>query len=170
MAVGVAPRELERVGRRVDDADVHSPGLVLQRAAVRAGDPHHVAERGEDQPRLAAEGESVVNPAHRQHADRTARAVDQLDVGREDVLEAETVDGVRMSAAHLHDPVVAARVRQPADLLAGPGDDLGVPELVHESHESLRGAEAVAPDLLHGGFVLAEHPKRLHLRFGLRPR
>ena len=50
--------------------------------------------------------EAVVDPAHGQHADRAARAVDQLDVGGQHVLEAEAVDRVGVPAAHLHEAVV----------------------------------------------------------------
>jgi hypothetical protein len=107
---------------------------VLERAPVRAGHPHHVAERREHHPRLAAEREAIVDAPHRQHADRTAGSVDQLDIGGENVLQAEAIDGVRVATAHLHDPIMAAGVRQPADLVACPGDDRRIPELVHESH------------------------------------
>ena len=69
-------------------------------------------------------GQPVVDPAHRQHADRTARAVDQLDVRRQHVLEPEAVDRVRVAAAHLHDAVVARRIGEPADLVARPRDQL----------------------------------------------
>jgi hypothetical protein len=34
---GFFARQLERVGRRVDDADIHAAGLVFERTAVRAG-------------------------------------------------------------------------------------------------------------------------------------
>ena len=45
---GIGARQLQRIGRRIDDADVGAAGLVLERAAVRAGHAHHVAKGGED--------------------------------------------------------------------------------------------------------------------------
>ena len=51
---GFVSRQLQRVGRRIDDADVHAARLVFERAAVRARHAHHVAERGEDHVRAAS--------------------------------------------------------------------------------------------------------------------
>ena len=55
--------------------------------------------------------EPVVDAAHGQHADRTAGAVDQLDVGRQQILQAEAIDGVSVAAAHFHEAVVPPRDR-----------------------------------------------------------
>ena len=77
---GIVLGQFQRVGGRVDDADVHAARFVLQRTAVRAGNSHHVAERGEDDIGLRGDGESVVNAAHRKHAHRAARTMHQLDV------------------------------------------------------------------------------------------
>ena len=45
LAIRFAARELQRVERRIDHADVGAPRHVLQRRAVPAGHAHHVAER-----------------------------------------------------------------------------------------------------------------------------
>ena len=59
----------------------------------------------------------------------------QLDVGRQQVGEAEAVDGVGVAAAHLHDPVVAGRIGQTADFVARLPDERGIAELVDEFHD-----------------------------------
>ena len=106
---------------RIDDADVHAARLVLERAAVRARHPHHVAERGEDHVRIpaAVASPSSIRPIGSTQTGQPGPWISSM-FGGQHVLEAEAVDGVGVAAAHLHDPVVAVRVRQPADLLAGP--------------------------------------------------
>ena len=51
--LGIVPRQLQRVGRRVNDAHIHAARFVFQRAAAGARHAHHVAERGEDHIRAA---------------------------------------------------------------------------------------------------------------------
>ena len=131
---GIGARQFQRIGRRVDDPDVGAASLVFERAAVRAGHAHHVAERGEDDVWPLRHGQAVVDAAHGQHADRAAGTVDQFDVGRQQILQAEAVDGVGVAAAHLHEAVVPAGVGQAADLLGGLGDQLGLAKLIDESH------------------------------------
>ena len=76
----------------------------------------------------------VVDSSHGKHADRTTRPVDQFDVGRQQILQAKPVDGVSVSAAYFHEPVVPLGIGQPADLVGGPGDQLGFAKLVDKSH------------------------------------
>ena len=83
--------------------------LASSRLPVRARDAHHVAEAGEDHAVLVGQRDPVVDPPHRDHAHRTARAVHELDVGRQQVVDAVLVDRVGVPAAHLHDLVVAPR-------------------------------------------------------------
>ena len=78
--------------------------------------------------RLFRDRQPVVDPAHRQHADRAARAVNQLDVRRQQVLQAEAIDGVRVAAAHFHEAIVASRIGEPADLVGGFVDHVRVRE------------------------------------------
>src|SRR5579863_1730133 len=63
----------------------------------------------------------------------------QLDVFRQNVLEAEPVDGMRVPAAHLHDPVVTLRISQAADFARHLPDHLGVAKLVDVFHPATRG-------------------------------
>ena len=98
------------------------------------GNAHHVAEAGEDHVVLSRHRDPVVHPAHRDHADRAARAVNQLDVLGEQVVEAVLVDGVGMAAADLHHLVVAAGLDRFEDLLCERLPDPGVAILVDELH------------------------------------
>ena len=52
--------------------------------------------------------DAVVDPAHRDHAHRAAGAVDELDVGGQQVVDPVLVDRVGVPAADLHHLVVAA--------------------------------------------------------------
>ena len=101
---------------------------------LRARHAHHVAEAGEDHARLVGERDAVVDAPHRDHADRAARPVHELDVGGQQVVEAVLVDRVRVPAAHLHDLVVAARLDDREDLAGERAAELGVAELVDELH------------------------------------
>ncbi len=83
-------------------------GLGLEQVAVAAGHPHHVAERREDDAGRLGDRDGVVDPAHRDHADRAARAVHQLHRRGQDVLDPVPVDGVGVAAAHLHELEVVA--------------------------------------------------------------
>ncbi len=79
---GVLLRDPQRVERRVDHAHVGALGLRVHERALRAGHAHHVAEAGEDHARLLGDRDAVVHAPHRDHADRAAGAVHQLDVRR----------------------------------------------------------------------------------------
>ena len=99
---------------------------------LRAGHAHHVAERGEDHVRILRHRQPVVDAAHGQHAYRAARAVHQLDVRRQQILQAEAIDGVRVAAAHFHEPVVPVRIGEAADLLGGLRDHAGVAKFIDD--------------------------------------
>jgi hypothetical protein len=60
--------------------------------------------------------------------------MDQFNIRRENVLEAEAIDSMRMSAAHFHDAIVARGIGQPANLFRSFGDQFRVAEFVHISH------------------------------------
>ena len=98
--------ELQGVERRVHHPDVVAARLAFERAAVAAGHPHHVAECREDRAVPLHERQPFIDSSHRQHADRAARTVDQLDIGGQQVGEGKAVDRVGVAAADLHDPVV----------------------------------------------------------------
>ena len=134
LAVGVLLGDPHRVERRVDHAHVRALGLGVEQRAVRSGHPQHVAEAREDHVRLVSDRDAVVDPAHRDHAHRAAGAVDELDVRRQQVVDAVLVDRVRVPAAHLHDLVVAARLDGRQDLAGQGAAELGIAELVDELH------------------------------------
>ena len=85
-------------------------------------------------PGLVGDRDAVVDAPHRDHAHRAARAVHELDVRRQQVVDAVLVDRVGVPAAHLHDLVVAARLDRGEDLARQRPPELGVAELVDELH------------------------------------
>ena len=103
LAVGVLDGDAQRVERRVDEADVGAARLGLEQVAVAAGHAHHVAEGREDHARRLGHGDGVVDPAHRDHAHRAARARAPARRLGQHVLDAVAVDGVGVAAAHLHE-------------------------------------------------------------------
>ena len=110
LALRVVDRDPQGVQRRVHEPDVGALGLGLQQVALAARHPHHVAERGEDDPGLLGHGDGIVDPAHGDHAYRTAGPVHQLDGGGQDVLDPVPVDRVGVTSAHLHElELVVAR-------------------------------------------------------------
>ena len=94
--------------------------LASSRRLLGARHAQHVAEAGEDHARLVRERDAVVDAAHRDHADRAAGTVDELDVGGQQVVDAVLVDRVRVPAADLHDLVVAAGLDRGEDLAGEP--------------------------------------------------
>ena len=108
---GFFARQLQRVRRRVDDAHVHAARLVFERAAVVPGTRIMSPNAVKMTSRILGDGKAVVDPAHGQHAHRTARTVHQFDVRRQQILQAEAIDGVGVAAAHFHEAVMARRDR-----------------------------------------------------------
>ena len=78
-------------------------GLGLQQALLRARHAHGIAEGGEDHARRLGERDAVVDASHRQHADRAAGPVHQLDGVRQHRLDAVAEDRMGVAAADLHD-------------------------------------------------------------------
>jgi hypothetical protein len=58
----------------------------------------------------------------------------QLNVRWKQILQTETIDGVRVAAAHFHKPVVPSRIGQAPDLIRRFSDDPGFPELIDKLH------------------------------------
>ena len=83
---------------------------------------------------LLRDGKTVVDSSHGKHADRAAGAVDQFDVFRKDIFQAEAIDGVSMSAADFHHAVVALGTGEAANFLGRLRNQFGFAELVDESH------------------------------------
>ena len=111
LAVGVLPwRSAARRAASRPSARRRPAALASSSVPSRARDAHHVAEAGEDHAGLVGDRDPVVDAAHRDHADRAAGAVDELDVRRQQVVDPVLVDRVRVAAADLHHLVVAARL------------------------------------------------------------
>ena len=91
------------------------------------------------------ERDAVVDAAHRDHAHRAARAVHQLDVRGQQVVDAVLVDRVRVAAAHLHHLVVAAGLDRGEDLARHRAAQLGVAELVDEPHAAASSRASAVP-------------------------
>ena len=95
--------DLQRVEGRVDHAHVGAIGFGLEQAFFRSGYPHRVSERGEDHAGHVGQCDAVVDSSHRQHANRAAGAVDQLDAIGQHCLHTVAEDGVCVTAADFHD-------------------------------------------------------------------
>lgn len=84
-----------------------APRAQPEEVAVRSGDAKHVAERREDHAVALRDRVRAVDRLERGHAHRAARAMDELDLGREHLVEAVAQDRVGLTAADLHDHVRA---------------------------------------------------------------
>jgi hypothetical protein len=132
--MALARAESSDGARVAADLDVDAARLALERAAMLSGHAHHVAERREDGAVLFGDRQPIVEPSHRQYTHGASRAVNQLDVRRQEIGEREPVDRVGMAAAHLHDAVVAIMAGERADLGGGLLNQHRIPEFVHEPH------------------------------------
>ena len=170
----------QRVERRVDEADVGAARLGLEQVPVAAGHAHHVAERREDHPGVLGDGDGVVDPAHRDHAHRAARAVHQLDAVGQHVLDAVAVDRVGVPAAHLHELERArrrpARVMWPTSARAATGSRYSSTKRIAQPPPAAgvatlarRGSRDASSALELVGVGRAHHPQRVerHRRLGL---
>ena len=77
---------------------------------------------------------SIVDASHRQHAHGATGTMYQFDVVREQILKAETVDGMRVAAADFHQTIVAARIGDATDFCRRLHDGSGFAKLVHKFH------------------------------------
>ena len=83
LAVGVlAARSAARRAASRPSARRRPRAFASSSVPSRARDAQHVAEAGEDHAGLVRDRDPVVDAAHRDHADRAARAVHELDVRR----------------------------------------------------------------------------------------
>src|SRR5579859_193100 len=184
MFVRIGPGQLQRVRRRVHDANIGAARLVLQRAAVCSRHTHHVAECGKHHVWILRDSKAIIDPSHGQHADRAAGPVNQFDVRGQHILEAKTIDGVRVPAAYLHQPVVPLWIDKTANLIGRPVDDLRIAKLIYKSHSLPPGSyifllsmglssiwffmpiqffETVSLHLLHSLLGFTQHGKGAHL-------
>ncbi len=120
-AFGVLDSDLQRVERRVHETHVGAACLGPQQVAVASRNPHHVAERREDDAGCLGDRDGVVDPSHGDHADRATGAVDELDGLRQHVLDAVAIDGMGVPTAHFHEleVIVAGEVGDPGDKATG---------------------------------------------------
>jgi hypothetical protein len=102
--------------------------------------------------------------------------VDQLNVLRKDVLQAEAIDGMRVSATDFHHAVVAFRTREAPNLFSRFRDQFGLSKLVNKSHAnhflelktgSIYIFQAVPLNFLHSSVDLSQHSKCGHLVGGI---
>ena len=143
---GIEACQLQRVGGRIHDADVHPASFVLERAALGPGDAHHVTESGKDYVRILRDGQAVVDASHGKHADRTAGPMDQFDIFRKNILKPKAIDGVRVAATDFHDVDRTAATALISDL----GDESA--NFLQQKLRLLRISEFV--DVFHGVFFL----------------
>ena len=106
-----------------------------------AGDAQHVAEAREDHVGLVGERDAVVDAAHRDHADRAAGPVHELDVRGQQIVDAVLVDRVRVAAADLHELVMAAGLHEAQDLAREDLAQRGIAKFVDVLHS---GASSVS--------------------------
>ena len=109
------------------------------------------------------DGEAVVDSAHGQHADRAAGTMNQFDVRRQQILQAEAIDGVGVAAAHFHEAVVALGIGQAADLLGGFRDHAGFAEFVDKFHVRLCRSRPYPCTSSMAASLFAEHGQHAHL-------
>ena len=110
-------RGLQHILNRVDHADIGPGGSGAdQRMLLRARHAHHVAIGTKDDAVRFGEFDGIVEPPDRQNADGTARPVDEMHVGRHQVLDAMAEDGMGVPAAEFHEMIVARRIGLTRDL------------------------------------------------------
>ncbi len=102
LPAGILLGNLDRVERRIHDANVASAALYLKQIAVGAGNAQHVAKGAEDDARLCGNGQRLVDQCKRRYADRAARPMNHLDPRGQHLVDAVANNGVRLPAADLH--------------------------------------------------------------------
>ena len=80
---------------------------------------------------------AVVDAAHRQHAHRASRPMYQFDVRRQQIFQSETIDGMRVAAAHLHEAIMPSGSASRRISSRGLRNDPGLAKLIDEFHVSL---------------------------------
>ena len=119
-AVGVLLGNVERVERRVDDANVAPRRLLRGKRGGRSGHAHHVAKGGDDGAVHVGKCDCMVDIAVGGDADGAARAAQQLEPRRHNGAKAIAADAHGMRAADLHkvDAAVADKLVNAVDELA----------------------------------------------------
>ncbi len=103
--------DLQRLGGRIHHAHVGALRPRLEQAApARRRHAQHVAVADERDVGPARQFDGRVEPRHRQHAHRAARAVNQAHVLGQQILHPVAENRMRVAAAELHQVIFAPRV------------------------------------------------------------
>ena len=103
LPLGMGTGDLQGLQRRRDQPHIGAGGAGLEQACAAAtGHPQHVAVGGEDHPRLQGQGDGGIEAVGRGDAHRTARAMDQMQIGGQQLIEPPAQDCVGLAATHLH--------------------------------------------------------------------
>ena len=107
LPLGMLLGQGDGVHRRVDHAHVTPGRLDLKQIVLGSGHPHHIAERAEDHFRSAlmptrGDGHRLVDDSDRRNAHGAARAVDQRNLRRQQLVDREADDRMSLAAANLH--------------------------------------------------------------------
>ncbi len=132
LAAGVLPGYLNGVERRVDDSHIAALALDPEQVLAAAGDAQHVAERAEDHAGAGGDRQGLVDHLERGDAHRAAGAMDQLDLGRQQLVDPVADDRVRLPTADLHDR--PGPRGDPADLVEQARGQIRVAVLVQVLH------------------------------------
>jgi hypothetical protein len=95
--------EFHGIERRINNPHIAAFGLDRKQIRRAAGHAQHVAERGENHVWSRGDFQRLVNHLQRRHADRTARPVNERDLLRQQFINAEFHNRVRLAAADFHD-------------------------------------------------------------------
>jgi hypothetical protein len=60
--------------------------------------------------------------------------VNQLNIGRQNILQAKAIDGVGVASTDFHDAVMLPSIGNAMNLLGGPGNEFWISEFVYISH------------------------------------
>src|ERR1035437_1795313 len=96
-------RELHRIERRINDAHVAAASFDRKQIRHAAGHAKHVAKRSENHLGSRGDFQRLVYDFQRRHTNRTTRPVDESDLLRQQFINAEFDDRVRLPAADFHD-------------------------------------------------------------------
>src|SRR5205823_13811167 len=85
-AVRMLAGKLECIERRIDETNIGPISLGIQKTSLGTRYAHHVAKGGEDHVVHTGDGDSIIDAAHWQDADRASRSMDQINVARQYIL------------------------------------------------------------------------------------
>jgi hypothetical protein len=107
----------------IDRADIAPLGALLGQRAYGARHPDHVPQGDQNDARLTRQLDGLIDALFGHDADRAAGAMDKLDAGRQQLVQAVFHDGVGMATAHLHHPQRLGQIFGELINLGGEGAD-----------------------------------------------